>query len=113
MNQRASSKKPYIIIAIVVVLAASAYFYFQGTSTSNVSGLLQATGDTSDVSAQVTAILNQIKSLKIDTALFTDTGYVTLKDYSVPVPAQNVGRANPFAPIPGVKTPVTNDGNTP
>jgi hypothetical protein len=112
MNQRISSKKPYIIIAIVVILAACVYFYYQGTGTSNVSGLLQASGDNPDVSAEVTAIFSQIQALKIDKTLFADVGYSSLQDNSVPVPPQNVGRLNPFAPIPGVKTPGTVVGGT-
>jgi hypothetical protein len=105
MNQQKSSKKPYVIIGIVVVLAACVYFYFQGTSTSNVTGLLQANGDTPDVSAQVTALFNQIQSLQIDATLFKDPGYLTLRDYSVKIPVLNVGRVNPFAPLPGVPSP--------
>lgn len=101
MNTQKSSSKSIWIIVIIVVIAACAYFYFQGTAVPDTSGLLQS-ADTADVSAQVLGLLNQIQSLQIDTGLFKDPGYLTLRDYSVPIPTQGVGRINPFAPIPGV-----------
>ena len=89
------------IILIIVAIAAAAYFYFQGTKVPDTSALLQS-ADNPDVSAQVFSLLGQIQSLHIDTGLFTDPGYLTLRDYSVAIPSLNVGRVNPFAPLPGV-----------
>jgi hypothetical protein len=102
MNQQKTSKKPYIILAVIVILAACVYFYFQGSGTPAVGGLLEASGDTPDVSAEVTALFSQIRSLQIDTTLFKDPSYLTLRDYTVPIPVLNVGRVNPFAPLSGI-----------
>ena len=94
-----------IILIIVVIVAAGAYFYFEG-SPASLSGdsLLQADSNAQAeaAGAQVLILLNQIQSLSIDTSLFSDPGWNTLVDYTVPIPPENVGRSNPFAPIPGV-----------
>ncbi len=85
------------------------YFYFEGgSSTPNASSLLQNAGTNSgQVGSTELSLLNQIKSLSVDTAFFTDPVYKTLEDYTVMIPVQNVGRPNPFAPIQGVLSPNT------
>ena len=103
MNTQKSSTKNWIIIGVVIVVAAGAYFFFMGGSPTS-SGTLQATGGdaTGLVGTQVLSLLNQIRTLRIDSALFKDPAYLSLHDFSVTIPQQNVGRANPFAPIPGM-----------
>lgn len=101
MNTQKTSKKPYIIIAVIVVIAVIVYFYYQGTITP-ASTTLSAT-DIADqaVGAQVLNLLHEITSLKIDTSIFKDPAYLTLRDYTVLIPSLPVGRVNPFAPLPG------------
>ena len=95
-------KKSTIAIIVIIVAAAGAYFYFEGGSSPvDYSSLQPQQGGAGDLGAQVLSLLNQIRSLRIDTSLFSDPGYQTLRDYSVPIPVQGVGRANPFAPLPG------------
>ncbi|MDE2041121.1 MAG: hypothetical protein KGI59_01905 [Patescibacteria group bacterium] len=102
MHPQKSSKKPYLIILAVVAIGAVAYFYYQGTAAPASATLDQSPAN--DVSAQVIALLQQIQSLHIDTTLFSDPAYATLRDYSVPIQSENVGRVNPFAPVPGIPT---------
>lgn len=104
MNQKKSSKSTIISIVLIVVVALIAYFYYESTIPVSNSGL-QTTTETSDAQAagmRVLSLLNQIRSLKIDTSIFKDPAYLTLRDYSVAIPQENVGRPNPFAPLPGV-----------
>ncbi len=106
MNNPKSSNKQYYIIGGIVVVALVAYFYWQGNTTSTGTATLdQTNADNQVVGVKVFSLLNEIKSLKIDSTLFSDTAYMTLKDYSVEVPTLPVGRPNPFAPIPGVTNP--------
>ena len=103
MNTQPTSHKTWIWATVIVIAAAIGYFYFYGNSASTPSTLLSSspTSDSAIVGAQVLGLLNQIQSLKIDTSIFTDPGYNTLRDYSVAIPPVNVGRPNPFAPLPG------------
>jgi hypothetical protein len=98
-------KKSTIIVIVVLVVAAAAYFYLEGSpSSSSSSSLDQQQTDMGTLGTQVLSLLNQTRSLKIDTTLFSDPGYKTLQDYTVDVPQVGVGRANPFAPLPGETT---------
>jgi hypothetical protein len=97
-----SSNKTWIWIVIIIIIAVVGYFYLSGSSAPASSALVQSSGSDSEaVGSQVLSLLNQIQSLNIDTSLFTDPGYQTLRDYSVAIPPVAVGRPNPFAPLPG------------
>jgi hypothetical protein len=93
--------KSTLIILIVLVVGAGIYFYTMGDRVPAGSSLLQGNSATlpDNVAAEVLALLNQIKSLEIDPTVFDEPVYQTLVDYSVPIPPQNVGRVNPFAPV--------------
>jgi len=113
---KTSSNKSWVWILIIIVVVLIAYFYFYGNSTP--SSLVSSTNSAdASVGAQVLRLLNQTNNLKIDTSVFNDPGYKTLRDYSVSIPAVNVGRPNPFAPLPGIantpiQSPVTSQKTT-
>lgn len=104
-NNKKSSTKSYIILAIVLIVAVAVYFYMQGFKEQESDTL--AVSEDNNIGLQVIALLNQVKSINIDADIFSDPVYVTLMDNTVIVPVQNVGRANPFAPIPGVSNNTT------
>ena len=101
MNNKPSSMKSWIIIAIVLIVAVVAYFIYSGSSTAGSSTIQANTDATGQLGQQVLSLLNQVNSLQMNTALFTSQAYTSLKDFSVTIPTQNIGRANPFAPLPG------------
>ncbi|MFA6459231.1 MAG: hypothetical protein WCV79_02435 [Candidatus Paceibacterota bacterium] len=96
-----SSKNTWITIAIIIAVSVGIYYFFMKDPAvpENTSFEVQPEGEL--VGAQVLALLNQIESLRIDNTLFQSPAYQSLVDYTVPIPVLNVGRANPFAPIPG------------
>jgi flagellar basal body-associated protein FliL len=100
-TKQPSSKKSWIILGVVVVIALIAYFYYTGGQVSPAAGTLVTSDSSAVVGAQVLDLLSEISTLKIDTSLFSDRAYQTLVDHTVPIPAQQVGRVNPFAPLPG------------
>jgi len=106
MNSNQSSKKPILIIVAIVIIAALGLFYYMGGDTVEEGSLLGESPENEQVGMRVLSLLNQIESLRIDTSLFTGATYQTLVDFSVTIPPKNVGRPNPFAPLPGVRTTV-------
>ena len=105
---------PWIILISVIVIAAIAYFYFTGqTGTPSTSLITDTSSENDIVGSQVLGLLSQIQTLKIDKSFFDDPGFRTLIDYTVPVTQQNVGRQNPFAPIPGEQTKATAPASAP
>lgn len=104
--KKASSLKSTVAIVVVVAIAFLGYYFYKSGASSSGAGLLsQGSGSTGAIGSQVLGLLNQIQSLRIDASLFADPGYQTLRDYSVAIPPENVGRANPFAPLPGAPAP--------
>jgi hypothetical protein len=93
--------KSTIIIIIVAVLVGFGYFYVRGGTSSDTSALLQGSsaGISNNRAGQILALLNQVNTIKIDATLFSSAIYKTLRDNTVPIPPQGVGRPNPFAPV--------------
>ncbi len=101
MNTKPSSNKTTISVIVAIIIVAIAYFYYTGTTATSTN---LVSSDNASVGTQVLGLLNQIQSLHIDNSVFTDPGYKTLRDFSVPIPTVDVGRPNPFAPLPGFST---------
>lgn len=95
------NKTTLITLAAVIIIAIG-YFYVTGEESTQDAAVVTAT-NTADaaIGSRVLAILNQIQQIKIDNTFFESAAYRSLVDYSVEIPAQNVGRPNPFAPLPG------------
>ena len=111
MNTKPSSHKSMYTIAGIIIISAAAYFMF-APAVPQTDSLLQADPTNAEgnaSSARVLSLLGQIKSLRIDTSIFKSEAYQSLRDYSVDIPELDVGRPNPFAPLPGtvVAPPVT------
>ncbi len=107
--------KTVVAIIIILVIAGGVYFYMNGNPVSSSAGSLLETKTNPAVQESATRILSllkQINALQIKTEIFKSTDFQTLRDYSVDIPEQDVGRANPFAPLPGdiikVQTNTTN-----
>ncbi|MEK7646099.1 MAG: hypothetical protein AAB381_00180 [Patescibacteria group bacterium] len=93
--------KSTIIIIIVAVLVGFGYFFVKGGSSSSGSALLQAgpAAAADGRAALILTLLNQVNTITIDANFFSSPVYQTLRDRSVPIPDQGVGRPNPFAPV--------------
>ncbi|MDO8430661.1 MAG: hypothetical protein Q7S72_01555 [Candidatus Taylorbacteria bacterium] len=105
MQKNTPSKTTFIALAVIVAIALGLFFYFQGDPTDADSSL-ETLGTPESLEAQeagtrVLSLLNKIRSLKIDDSIFKSAVYKSLVDYSITVPEQSVGRANPFAPLSG------------
>lgn len=116
MNNKGSSSTMLIVIIALVIGGVFYYFYTSGDKTAqdavNGSGSLVTStgiggvpgiggqfGGGDGVGSEELALLNRINSIKIDPKFFNDPVYLSLVDYTVPIPEQNVGRPNPFEPL--------------
>lgn len=87
-------------ILVIIIIAITAYFlFFSGEPDISGQALLESSQSGELVGAQVLSLLQQIQSLNIDTTFLNSGVFQSLVDYSVAIPADNVGRSNPFAPI--------------
>ncbi len=107
------SKKTIYIIVILIILVGGYFYLSGGDEPVSNNSLLSSSGYGGSADA---SLLNQLKALQIDTSFFKSPEYVSLVDYSVDITTQNVGRPNPFAPVPGVSNPLAPEptgGQTP
>jgi hypothetical protein len=97
-----------IIIAVIVLVGG----YFAYTSGSSSDTLLTSTADTptAQVSKELLATLGNLRSLSLDTSIFTDAAFVSLVDFGTAIPLEPVGRENPFAPLSGLGTRASSSG---
>lgn len=89
-----SSMQNLLIFLGLIALAAFAYYMLviQGNSDLDTS-MSESTSIESQLFLQQ---INQLKSVSIDAALFSEAAFQNLQDQSAPVESQPVGRANPF-----------------
>ena len=105
MNNNPKTKKNIIVIAaIIVIVIGGSLLYMNTTPKQDSTSTLEAV-QSNRVSTRILSLLSQIQSLKIDKSVFSSNAYNSLVDYTIRIPEQNVGRPNPFAPIPGFVIP--------
>lgn len=91
--------KNILIIGLVVVAAFIAYTIFFTPDTSNPLQAQGATGEQAAVEQELIGLLLELRSITLDTAVFEDSRFKDLQDFSQEIVAEPVGRTNPFAPI--------------
>lgn len=90
------------MIVVVVAIIALVYFYIEGGSAPSNDNLAAEGGS---IGQSELALLNQVSTLNIDTTFFSEPSYQSLRDFTVTIAPEPVGRPNPFAPVPGVGNP--------
>ncbi len=82
---------------VVVILAAFLYFMF--SSDSPEEGAVVAQEENNNVSRELVITLSNLNTIRLDASIFDDPVFLSLSDFGVQIPLQNVGRRNPFAPF--------------
>ena len=82
---------------LVVLLAALMYFMFFAGDTPEGEVVTQSESDS--VSRELIITLSNLNTIRLDDSIFKDSVFMSLSDFGVQIPPQNVGRRNPFAPI--------------
>lgn len=96
--------KKLIIPVIVIVLLFIGYTMFlkEEGGLGLVTSTLSSDKNVEDIlGAEITKSLNQISSINLDGAVIFDNPiYKSLVDRTQDLPKEDVGRNNPFAPLP-------------
>ena len=115
MNQQPQNQKSgamtYIFLIIILVAGGIAYFYFMGNQGSGSIGLEVVDTSKQAAGIRVLNLLNEISGIEINDKIFGDNAYQLLRDNTVSIPALPIGRANPFAPVPGMVTTLPSAGS--
>ncbi len=90
---------PYIALAIVVV-GAGLYFLWGRPASDSV-----VTADVTPQSSQEATFLGlatELDAVTLDSGIFNDPRFTTLKDIHTTIISEPIGRRDPFANLPGV-----------
>lgn len=91
-----------LIFIVLVAGGGGAYYYFFGADSGDL--LTSQTQPGGEVAGELLTLLSEVPALNIDENIFSQPVFQALKDFSVPVPDELVGRPNPFAPLSAPRT---------
>lgn len=94
--------KNLVLILISLVLFGAAYMLLvRNSENSDVGGgdMFGAEGDITVRTNQILADTKKIDGYKLDTSIFSDERFNSLKDTHISIPDVYTGRRNPFAPV--------------
>ena len=93
-----------VMLVLVAGLGVAVYLFFFADKTSNSTSLTSSGGaeagnltspDTAS-NREFIASLNNLKAIKLETAIFSNPEYLDFKDFSLPLDPEPAGRPNPF-----------------
>lgn len=89
-----------ITVLVAVVFIAYSFFFKKDTDKSSLTSenAANAIGESSIVK-EFLSLLNTLNDLKLDTRIFQDQIFNSLRDESVELISEPRGRQNPFAPL--------------
>ncbi len=73
------------------------YVYFAYFSGPSASPTLTSSDASITLSQNLLVTLQNLHTIKLDNTIFTSQAFISLSDFGVTIPPQNVGRRNPFA----------------
>jgi hypothetical protein len=105
------SKLITIGAVIIVILAGYLGWQWYGAS-SDVGSVLTSSGDSasSEQAQELINFITELKTIRIETGIFTNPAFLSLVDSTVVIAPQPIGRKNPFAPLPGTPVPAVSTG---
>jgi hypothetical protein len=87
----------------IIVLVTSVAWYVLSSSGADTGTDSLLTSDTSvsinDVDQDVVTTLLQLRAIQLNSGIFSDHSFMSLKDFSIPIVPEPIGRPDPFAPL--------------
>lgn len=88
-------------VVLIVLLVIVYFMYFSGGSSAPA---LSSNAQNSPVSQDLLVALQNLHTIKLDQSIFTNPVFVSLTDFGVTIPPENIGRRDPFLPLASVST---------
>jgi hypothetical protein len=97
MNFLKENKSLIIGVVGVIVLFGMYFKFFRNTTPT--TALVSDSSIADSGASELVSLLLELRSLKLDPAIFSSQAFQALKDFSVELVPEPTGRRNPFAPI--------------
>ncbi len=91
-------KQNKLAILVGVLLLAGLFVYMNFFTAPAQDALTTSSTDTA-LSQDLLVTLQNLHTIKLDNGIFSDPAFQSLTDFGVTIPAEEVGRRNPFAPL--------------
>ncbi len=90
-----------VLGGIIAVAVIAGYFLFFGGSApvSSLQVIRPESGADKGISQELLATLLELHSITLDTSVWVDPSFQSLRDFGVALAPAPVGRDNPFAPL--------------
>jgi hypothetical protein len=88
-----------VVIILISVLGNSSTPTPTGPLGSSSAAGVASSPNATSVPNDFSLLLSTVKSINIDTSIFTDPTYKTLRDHPIDLGTEDIGRPNPFAPV--------------
>lgn len=93
--------KLFILLALIVIGAVAWYAFSSAGSAPSLTTSATAGGSgTSTADAQLVATLLQLRTVTLNSTIFSDPAFESLQDFSTQIVPEPSGRPDPFAPLP-------------
>ena len=92
-------KHKILTAGVVLVAAWMSWYFLAGSSAPSPILSAESASKVPPDAQQLVQSLNDLRSVTLDGAIFTNPSFQALKDFSTPIVPEPVGRADPFAPI--------------
>ncbi|XKT74762.1 MAG: hypothetical protein ACJKTH_01595 [Patescibacteria group bacterium UBA2163] len=89
----------FIIVALIVIAFIGYTFFFAGEDNDASLTVEQAEEAPTEVGQELIGLLLELRSIQLDTSLFSDERFQSLQDFGQQIISEPVGRPNPFAPL--------------
>jgi len=93
-------KQNKMAIGVGILLLAGLYVYMNYFSSSS-SATLTASDSSTTLSQNLLVTLQNLHTIQLDNSIFSDPAFQSLTDFGVSIPAEPVGRRDPFIPLGG------------
>lgn len=99
MKSLIANKNLLVSIVVILLLLAGGYWYVNNSTPDNSAVLSASAPAASDT---LLSTLTELRSLTLDSSLFTSPAFMSLNDNTVTLPTVASGRPNPFAGLPSL-----------
>jgi hypothetical protein len=93
-------KQNKVAIGVGVLLIVGLFVYMTYFSSSPAA-TLTASDSSTTISQNLLITLQNLHTIKLDNSIFSDPSFQSLTDFGVTIPAESVGRRDPFLPLSG------------
>lgn len=91
--------KKMIMILTILIIATVAYTLVVGKTDKNLLISESSINTNSALQDDLLALLLDIRSIKLDEDILSDTAFRSLEDFGQEILPESVGRDDPFAPV--------------